>query len=616
MKRVFCGMDLLKEFRGVRFSWTRVFFFISASAFAALLFTRFLEFLFLVIVLLGVFCASRSFDEMKIQKRFSANTFWIAVLVAAACGICCYFNIINVQTPWFNIGFLKAGAIAVVGSLLAIYSVMVLRETIFSVARRNNFGEIFKKLLLKPFVIIFVIYLLSISAMMLADVHFIDDIYRNAYGISGWENFSRFLSNAISPALHGGTFLTNIAPLTQVIAVVIMALASVFLIYALNGHEKITFWNIIAVVPLGLSPYFIECFSYQYDAPYMALSVCASVIPILFINRSPKKLFVVTAICAIVACMTYQASLGILIVGMIAAFIALWGRKQLVLKSAFCTAMGFLLGVLVFRFFIMNEVATYVGTSMFSLSEMIPGVIYNIQKYYSYVIRDFPFFWVLLCALIFGAFVVTFTLGTARQRVLACLVACGAVILSACLCFGIYIVIDGPSFACRAMYGFGALIAIYALSCQNYRFAEFSNYGVLILSWCFFSFSFAYGNALDEQIKYNSFYMNALVEDISAYVKNSESPEDRTRLQIDGSFGVSPIVENSPYGELFVRLIQPSLHEYWRWIYNDCFYEYYRLRVELVQDLSEDDMPLVYSDYYYNIYADESAVLVKLPFSV
>lgn len=42
---------------------------------------------------------------------------------------------------------------------------------------------------------------------------------------------------------------------------------------------------IAAVVPLGLSPWFLECFSYKFDSPYMALSVLASVIPFIFGRR-------------------------------------------------------------------------------------------------------------------------------------------------------------------------------------------------------------------------------------------------------------------------------------------------------------------------------------------
>ena len=139
-----------------------------------------------------------------------------------------------------------------------------------------------------PLIIIFLLLLLSISAILKADFKYADDLGRVVNGYRGWGNFSRYLSNLFSIFLHADTYLTDISPLPQIFAIIIMALASIILIHLFSNGKKITFFNIIAVIPLTINPYFLECLSYKYDAPYMAISVLASIIPFLFYKKSKQ----------------------------------------------------------------------------------------------------------------------------------------------------------------------------------------------------------------------------------------------------------------------------------------------------------------------------------------
>ena len=147
-----------------------------------------------------------------------------------------------------------------------------------------------------PLLVLSLLLLLSISSILRADFKYVDDIGRTVNGYRGWSNFSRYLSSFFSIFLHGDTYLTDISPLPQVLAIFVMGISSILLLHLFSNGKKITFWNILAVIPLTINPYFLECLSYKYDAPYMAISVLSSIVPFLFykknkvlFGRPPKK---------------------------------------------------------------------------------------------------------------------------------------------------------------------------------------------------------------------------------------------------------------------------------------------------------------------------------------
>ena len=89
-----------------------------------------------------------------------------------------------------------------------------LKEYINRVWRENRF-------LLKPMLVMFLIYLVGALALILAGVHFADDIARTNYGYAGWNGFSRYLSTVLAYGVQMDGYLFNIAPLPQILAIFI-----------------------------------------------------------------------------------------------------------------------------------------------------------------------------------------------------------------------------------------------------------------------------------------------------------------------------------------------------------------------------------------------------------
>src|SRR5699024_10528602 len=113
------------------------------------------------------------------------------------------------------------------------------------------------------------IFLVGISAILKANFNYIDDMGRIADGYRGWNNFSRFVSTSLSVMIHANDHLADISPLTQLIAVLILSLSGIILLYIVYERKAFSFSELLALIPIGLNPYFLECISYKFDAPYM-----------------------------------------------------------------------------------------------------------------------------------------------------------------------------------------------------------------------------------------------------------------------------------------------------------------------------------------------------------
>ena len=75
----------------------------------------------------------------------------------------------------------------------------------------------------KPFFILFLCILTALVPLLLANFNYLDDLGRVAIGYRQWDNYSRYIPQYGSVFLHAGTYLTDISPLPQLLAVMIMS---------------------------------------------------------------------------------------------------------------------------------------------------------------------------------------------------------------------------------------------------------------------------------------------------------------------------------------------------------------------------------------------------------
>lgn len=465
----------------------------------------------------------------------------------------------------------------------------------------------------KVFAVLCLLYGISFLAIIRANFSYIDDLARAVEGYQGWDNFSRFASTGMSTLLHTSEHLTDISPLTQLLAVLILALAST-IILQIFSDGKMSLFHIFAVLPLGISPYFLECISYKFDSPYMAMSILAMVFPFVFMRVSLPLYAAASIAGTVLMCTTYQAASGIYPMLVIAVSYAMWSRRD-ELKRVFrfisVSAAAYLSGLLMYRLFIMQPLGDSYVSNRVLLSQVLP----NLAEYYLNVYSDFRKLWLLpICAVMLG-YVVLGTLRSKRNKAASFALAAAALACMLALTFGIYIFLEKPLFVPRAMYGFGVLTAILAVQCCCLEKKWVYKIICAALSWCFLSFSFTYGNALNEQKRYTDFRVEMAISDLNSL---DWSGEEVKTLQLEGDIGCAPAVRNAKLKYAILNRLVPvtfgGADTDWYW--SDYYFWHYfnldKVKKDAGIDLRQLDLPILKETLYHTIRGNGNYILLEL----
>ena len=392
---------------------------------------------------------------------------------------------------------------------------------------------------IKEIVILLGIYILGISAILRGNINYIDDIGRIIKGTPILGNYSRFFSDLMAGLFHSNRFLTDISPLPQIIAVIIMALAGSILLEVFSEDDMINPLQTIALTPMALSPWFLACLSYKYDAPYMAMSVFVSILPILYKEYNTKRYIIITIISTIVMCTTYQASSGIfpMMVTIVALIMAVNTNDIMTaILYALKSAIGYMVGLIVFYVFVAEPVPSseYAGTGI-----NIKYFFSNLKRCVLRIIDDMTIIWAILVVVIFISFI--FVLLRTGMMTLSHKIplVISTVILAAVLSFGAYLFLEKPIVSSRSLYSMGIVLAV--MSCVIIGNRDCKNIpgklAAIMLCWTFFSFAFTYGNALSQQQQYEEFRKIVLATDLAELKTNLEN--DKTELKIRGNVGLA-----------------------------------------------------------------------------
>ena len=128
--------------------------------------------------------------------------------------------------------------------------------------------------------------------------------------------------------MHGGDYLADAAPLPQILAMLIMAVSGILMGYIVYERTTFSGWELAVLSILGLNPYFLGCVSFRFDAPYMALSVLAAVVPLLYRNRNTAAYVLASGLGILAVCTSYQAAAGIFPMLVVALALRMWNRGE------------------------------------------------------------------------------------------------------------------------------------------------------------------------------------------------------------------------------------------------------------------------------------------------
>jgi len=478
-----------------------------------------------------------------------------------------------------------------------------------------NSISINKKELASAVLFLSILYAVSYISIFRANFSYVDDIRRAIEGNNISGAFSRYISNYLSWFIHTtDERVTDISPLPQLIACVFLAFAGYVLVKAMCN--KPTKYILLATVPIGLSPYFLECISYKFDAPYMALSILASIVPFLFMHKNRWLYAGVSVVSLLIMTMTYQASSGIFLMMMLYFFFRTVLYKADTLKNAFIflgiSCASYAVALALFRLCIFEEVKTYVSTDLSNNHSIFSLFWHNISRYFPLVYKDLNVIWKITALVVIVVFYVKNIVLSKLNKIVAFFVTTLFLALLAASIFGVYVLLEYPLFNARAMYGVGVFLAILGVDiCCSLK--KIFSFPVIVLSWCFFVFAFAFGNCLADQKRYAEFRTEMLVRDLSRLLP--EKTKEPHKFAIFGTIGHSAVVENVAHNNPVIKRLVPIML---RGDYPFTYFTlspYHKFPLSLNRKLTKEEteeIPVVFDSFYHTIKMNDEVVVIIL----
>ena len=512
---------------------------------------------------------------------------------------------INVPAEWLFIAF----GLCLCG--ISFYALYVLSLKLLS------FLKPFCKIVLcyrKQTVLLACLFCLSLVALIRSDFVYIDDLARVNEGYQLTGDFGRYTASFLSTFLHANSWLTDISPLPQLLAACILAVACVVMYAVLTDNNDMNLGGLIALIPVGTFPLFLQCYSYKFDAPYMAISLLFSVMPLLYLEKGRLRFGVAAMAGTILMCTTYQASSGIFPMIVAVLCLKMWSQRASLKEiiTTVCTAaLGYILGMLVFRFGIMDAIGdNYVDTSI-SIKAIIPNII-NIV---SLLLERMSPVWIVLIAIIMASYIWSVVVSAKRGKWATLGATIGIVMVMFLLSFGVYIVFEEPLLSPRAMYGMSIPVAIFSVQISQSGKHFLGKAATLLLSISFFVFSFTYGNALKVQKEYTDFRLQMVLADIAS--TEAANSGDKVFIQVKGTIGRPGQLEGVMNEYPLLDELVPVQFSDSSWYWGDYQLLHYSglddvlVRSEAM-NLTSLELPVIVESAYHTIRGDGKHLLIEL----
>ena len=330
------------------------------------------------------------------------------------------------------------------------------------------------------------LYLIALFALFRADFYYNDDLKTSVMDIS-WDHNSRYFATFVLNTLSTlGKGAIDASPLLQILGIVFVVLSAMILLYLIRG--KFDLLGVLASLPLGLSPHFLQNLSYKFESLFMCLALFLAVLPFLF-QKHTRIFCAFSVLCLLLMFMSYQAANATYII--LSLYFALFMRADFKQSAGFLglCALNLIIASLIYKLTI-----TPIPSNTYSTDAIIPpsaffnGLAQNLAQYFATIFSDLkqtPYIWLIAlnCALFVGNAVLY-----GSRRIYATFKAALFLTLGFCASYGLYLVLESPLWEPRAFYGLNALIAVICIAnisllfCHSERSEESQKNPFAILS--------------------------------------------------------------------------------------------------------------------------------------
>lgn len=468
--------------------------------------------------------------------------------------------------------------------------------------------------------VLFLIYQISIIVIGLANYPYIDDINRQIRGMTDFAwSYSRWGSEIASWLVQGSKHLTDLGLTTHILTAFIMTIASVIVVFSIN--RKLDWFPTIGSALLGLNPWFLQCISFRFDSPYMALSVLVSVIPFLWWKKL-KSFFIVSVIGIFLMCNFYQPTSGIYIIMVLALiFRDLMNAEKfiLVLKKGFISAFAVITGMLLFflETLLNPELANRGGAvAIADISEVPKTILNNIDIYLNTILNQSADIWLFVGTLLIIVFCLSSFIKSYINPGLRIVYMVLYLFLTAILSYGVLLVFTEPlsTYNPRYAFGLGAFTSILVIFASQPLKIKWQDALAKCISGFFLyyllSFPFTYASMLNYQIESFERQSTILSTDLDDLVTS-----ERRTVYLNRLFTDSPVYQNTVINfPILANLIPSNGSTYWPNLL--LFNSYSNLNLEIFRidlaNLEVSDKTLEVSNAYYDIYTLNNEIYVVM----
>jgi hypothetical protein len=485
-----------------------------------------------------------------------------------------------------------------------------------NIVQSKLFFSKYYKIFSKPTLFLVIFFCIALLPLLRANVNYIDDVSRALNGDRGWAYLhSRWISEYASIFLHADVLLRDIAPFTQLIAVFLISLASVFLCWIVFD-KKLTKLGILLSALLGVSPFFLECFAFKFDSPYMALSVLASVFPFLFAFKNEKIFALISFLSLLIMLTTYQLSSGIYIMLAIFLLFQTWNAKSKTLPEMWhflvVAAGSYVAALVVFRFFLL-QTKIFEYNTVFPIREMFFGVLGNYKDNFGDIVGNFNIFWIWILLVLIVLFLIKSVVISKQNKFFSLLITSTVLLLMFFFFQGFFIFVDKVGSVPRYFVGFNAFIALLALYLARPPYRFFAVPAVVLL-YCFFIFTLMFGNALENQKEYKTFFATMLIGDLSKVITDEEMLSNEISVYFMDSIGNSPGVKFLQKDYPIIKHLIPNDFGNHTFGYTNLAHYNFPLpspeKISKQQKQTVKELPISIDSYYYTIRKDDHNVYI------
>ncbi|ANN74320.1 glucosyltransferase domain-containing protein [Bordetella bronchialis] len=438
----------------------------------------------------------------------------------------------------------------------------------------------------KVFIAALLLYGLVIYPIIHADRFYIDDLGRARTGYLGWTSDGRPLSNLVVETLNLGAPISDLSPLPQLLALLLLAYLAVTLArkFGIPGTWRAP----LILAPMVASPFFLENLSYKFDVLPMTLATALSCLAVTAIPRV-RWGALLGAVALLATLCLYQPALNVFLVFAVAEFVlaqrdlrpmrelaAMLGMRGLQLLCALAAYKA------VVAVTVKGHYATAHG-AIASAGDLASIAQRNLAGFWRYVVDMLPGLWAkpLLWFMAGGTLVALYWAVRYLARSWRAASMPGRIAMAAAIAllpvalliapWGPMLALRLPVYAPRVAIGFGALGAAGLLfvwtALDRLRLApRWQVAGFAVPVYGLLTFCFVYGDSLKLQKEFE----NRVAAQVSADLSRLGAQHRITEYALQGSLGHSVVVRHTirKY-PLIATLVPVHLTEGWGWAYEE-----------------------------------------------